>query len=286
MLELSYNDYKNNSLENLFLGKISYEDFLKIKRLKQKDLSRIILFSSINELSPNLQNLIYNELKKKKKDLIPLLKNKIIIATTSKNIKNSLRNNNFSNELFYQLDMYNIFTIPLRERPEDIEALVKNFIREYNNNNNKNKEIQSDAFLDIINYIWSGNIKQLKNFIFRILNLSNQNLLEREFIISELSNEFLYEEKNYLDNWKINFRNFISSNIRGYLNNNSKIDSGIYYKLLKEFEKPLLLEILNFTNHNQVLASEILGINRNTLRKKMFDYNIQVTKKSLSNDDN
>ena len=99
-------------------------------------------------------------------------------------------------------------------------------------------------------------------------------------VLTELSNEFSYDEQNYIDSWKHNFRNFISKNIRGYLNNNKKIDSGLYYKILKDFEKPLLIEILKYTNYNQLLSSELLGINRNTLRKKMFDYDIKVTKKT------
>ena len=77
------------------------------------------------------QKLLYEVLKSKKQNLIPLFPNKKIIATTSKNIKNSLRNNNFSNELYYQLDMYNIFTIPLRDRAEDIPALIRNIITMY-----------------------------------------------------------------------------------------------------------------------------------------------------------
>ena len=130
--------------------------------------------------------------------------------------------------------------------------------------------------------MWPGNIKQLKNFIKRIYKLGSANLIENKIILDELSNEFTYDEQNYIDNWKLNFRNFISKNIKGYLNNNKKIDSGFYYKVLKDFEKPLLIEILKYTNYNQLLSSELLGINRNTLRKKMFDYDIQVTKKTSS----
>ena len=66
-----------------------------------------------------------------------------------------------------------------------------------------------------------------------------------------------------------------------YLTNN-KIESGLYYKLLKEFEKPLIIETLKFTNNNKLLSSQLLGINRNTLRKKMEDYEIQVVKNTSS----
>ena len=176
--------------------------------------------------------------------------------------------------------MYNIYTLPLRERPEDINQLVKNIIFQLNKSYNYNKELNLDSFIKISDYIWPGNIKQLKNFITRVYNLTSNSLIDNKTVISELSNEFSYDEQSYIDNWKINFRNFISKNVRGYLNNNKKIDSGLYYKILKDFEKPLLIEILKYTNYNQLLCSEILGINRNTLRKKMFDYDIQVTKKT------
>ena len=176
--------------------------------------------------------------------------------------------------------MYNIYTLPLRERAEDIKQLIKNIIFQLNKLYNYNKELSLDSYIKISDYIWPGNIKQLKNFITRIYNLTNSNLIDNKIVLTELSNEFSYDEQNYIDNWKLNFRNFISKNIRGYLNNNKKIDSGLYYKILKDFEKPLLIEILKYTNYNQLLSSEILGINRNTLRKKMFDYDIQVTKKT------
>ena len=66
---------------------------------------------------------------------------------------------------------------------------------------------------------------------------------------------------------EIKFNNFISANIRGFLSNN-KIESGLYYKLIKEFERPMIIEMLKYTNNNKLLSSQLLGINRNTLRKK------------------
>ena len=226
------------------------------------------------------QLLLFNELKKKGSKSNEIFSKKKIIATTTKNIKNILRNNNFSNELFYELDMYNIYTLPLRERTEDIQQLIKNIIFQLNKLYNQNKELSLDSYIKLSDYIWPGNIKQLKNFITRIYNLTKSNIIDNKIVLAELSNEFSYDEQNYIDNWKFNFRNFVSKNIRGYLNSHKKIDSGLYYKILKDFEKPLLIEILKYTNYNQILSSEILGINRNTLRKKMFDYNIQVTKKT------
>ena len=80
----------------------------------------------------------------------------------------------------------------------------------------------------------AGNITQLKNFLHRCYKLSEENvLINRSLVKAEMDNEFKYANRDYLENWKVNFNNFISSNIRGFLSNN-KIQSGIYYKLLKE----------------------------------------------------
>jgi len=280
LLEINYADYKNTYFSKVLTNEISTIDFLNYKKVNFTDLSDYILLSNIDSMNYNTQNLLFNVLKSKKKNLLPLFKNKKIIATTSKNIKNSLRNNNFSNELFYQLDMYNIYTIPLRDRIEDIPALIRSIINIYNKKNNTQIEIDDKAFYSITKYLWPGNIKQLKNFIFRCLKFSDNNIINNELVENELENEFVYEEKGYLENWKINFRDLVSKNIRGYLNNNKKINSGIYYKVLKEFEKPMLIEVLKFANNNQLLSAEILGINRNTLRKKMTDYEIEILKKT------
>ena len=280
ILEISYADYKNNNFTKLLLGEISTDFFLNYKKIKCDELSNYILISNIDAMDYTSQKLLYEQLKSKKQNLIPLFKNKKIISTTNKNLKNSLRNNNFSNELFYQLDMYNIFTVPLRERAEDIPALAKSFISEYNQKNSTFIEIEENSLLSISNYIWPGNTKQLKNFILKCLKISQSINISKLLVENELHNEFRYEEKNYIENWKKNFRELISKNIRGYLNNSKKINSGVYYKILRDFERPMLLEVLNFTNNNQLLSSEILGINRNTLRKKMADYDIQIIKKT------
>ena len=279
ILEFNFVDFIENNLYNLLLNKRNSEELLKSKGIKNGNFN-CILFKDIETMPLKTQLLLFNELKRKGSKSNEIFYKKKIIATTTKNIKNILRNNNFSNELFYELDMYNVYTLPLRERTEDIKQLIKNIIFQLNKSYNYNKELSLDSYTKISEYIWPGNIKQLKSFITRIYKLSKTNLIDNKTVVSELSNEFSYDEQSYIDNWKTNFRNFISKNIRGYLNNNKKIDSGLYYKVLKDFEKPLLIEILKYTNYNQLLSSEILGINRNTLRKKMFDYDIQVTKKT------
>ncbi len=278
LLEINFLDYKNNNLENLLINKITKDEFLNFKFLKKSELSNTILFTDIETMPIGVQKLLSVELKNQKNNLALISKNTKIIATTSKNIKQILSNNNFSSDLFYTLSMYNIFTLPLRSRKEDIKLLIREIISEFNLSYKLDKQISEDAIEILEDYIWPGNITQLKNFLQRCHKLSNDNLLINKRLVSlEMDNEFRYTNNDYLENWKLNFNNFISANIRGFLSNN-KIESGIYYKLLKEFEKPLIIEMLKFTNNNKLLSSQLLGINRNTLRKKMEDYQIEVIK--------
>ena len=278
LLEINFLDYKNNNLENLLINKITKDEFLNSKFLKKSELSNTILFTDIETMPMGVQKLLSVELKNHKNNLALISRNTKIIGTTSKNIKQILSNNNFSSDLFYTLSMYNIFTLPLRSRKEDIKLLIREIISEFNLSYKLDKQISEDAIQILEDYIWPGNITQLKNFLQRCYKLSNDNLLINKRLVSlEMDNEFRYTNNDYLENWKLNFNSFISANIRGFLSNN-KIESGIYYKLLKEFEKPLIIEMLKFTNNNKLLSSQLLGINRNTLRKKMEDYEIEVIK--------
>ena len=278
ILEINFLDYKNKNFEKLLLNKITEDSFLDSKFLKKSEVSSSLLFTDIETMPLSVQKLLSAELKAKKNSSVLISKSTKFIATTSKNLKQILSNNNFSSDLFYSLSMYNIFTLPLRSRKEDIKLLIREIISEFNLINKVNKEISDDAVEILETYLWPGNITQLKNFLHRCYKLSEENvLINRSLVKAEMDNEFKYANRDYLENWKANFNNFISSNIRGFLSNN-KIQSGIYYKLLKEFERPLIIEILKFTNNNKLLSSQLLGINRNTLRKKMEDYQIEVIK--------
>ena len=95
----------------------------------------------------SVQNTLITILKAKNTSSSLISNNTKFIATSSKNMKQILSNNNFSSELFYFLSMYNIFTLPLRDRKEDIKILVKEIIAELNLKNKMEKTIDEDSFL-------------------------------------------------------------------------------------------------------------------------------------------
>ena len=118
ILEINFLDYKNKNFEKLLLNKITEDSFLDSKFLKKSEVSSSLLFTDIETMPLNVQKLLSAELKAKKNSSVLISKNTKFIATTSKNIKQILSNNNFSSDLFYSLSMYNIFTLPLRSRKE------------------------------------------------------------------------------------------------------------------------------------------------------------------------
>ena len=115
LLEINFLDYKNNNFEKLLLNKISKDEFLNSKFIKSSDVSKTILLTDIETMPLNIQNLLLAILKSKNASSSLISKKTKFIATSSKNMKQILSNNNFSSELFYFLSMYNIFTLPLRE---------------------------------------------------------------------------------------------------------------------------------------------------------------------------
>ena len=110
------------------------------------------------------------ELKNCKNNLALISRNTKIIATTSKNIKQILSNNNFSSDLFYTLSMYNIFTLPLRSRKEDIKLLIREIISEFNLSYKLDKQISEDAIEILEDYIWPGILLNLKTFYKDVIN--------------------------------------------------------------------------------------------------------------------
>ena len=122
-------------------------------------------------------------------------------------------------------------------------------------------------------YKWPGNVRELENFILRVSALYSEDLLNKEIIEAEL--ELLKVDNKNIDELSLSnlIDRYFERNKDKLLNNNSK---NIYSLIIEKVEKSVIKNILDFTNGNQLKASEILGLNRNTLRKKIGDLSIDL----------
>jgi two-component system nitrogen regulation response regulator GlnG len=200
-----------------------------------------------------------------------------IISATNKNLKNSIDQGKFRDDLFYRLNVINISLPPLRERENDIIALARHYLNTYSEGK---KQFDSSAINYLKNYGWPGNVRELENLFKRISVLTQDNIISSISIedyldYEEPSNENLGDKiknKSDKDNLRSYLDNFLHNFFKSLDNNNEPVD--LFEKFMDEFERPLILKTLDFCKGNQIKASKVLGINRNTLRSKIKKLNI------------
>lgn len=196
-----------------------------------------------------------------------------IIAATNQNLALEVQKNKFREDLFFRLNVVGITLPPLRERKEDIPLLVDYFLDQAQFDfNGYTKKLSDEALAYLKEKDWPGNIRQLENTIKRSYVLTNEKLLEvRHFESLEEGLEKLpltFENQESLEK-------IISAQIQSYFEKRSVDDlKGLYDIFLPLIERPLITFSLRKCKGKQIKAAEILGINRNTLRKKISDLEI------------
>lgn len=119
-----------------------------------------------------------------------------IVTATNKNIEEEVRKGNFREDLYYRLNVFNIFIPPLRDRIEDIKILATAFVREFSSKYQKELILSEDVMRILINYDWKGNIRELKNSMEHAVALANHNKIIPEDLPINLLKKFNQDKKN------------------------------------------------------------------------------------------
>ena len=202
-----------------------------------------------------------------------------IIAATHKNLSNLIEKGEFREDLFYRLNVVPISIPPLRERKEDIPELVNHFLDKAKDLQLEPKKFTTESFQILEKYQWPGNVRELENFILKLCALYTDENIMNEYLAEEILNlQKLDQQMLDVDNQfsKI-LENYLSRNINKI---NKEYQGDVYNYFVTELEKVLLLEVLKNKNGNQLKAAELLGLNRNTLRKKITELNISIDQES------
>ncbi len=182
-----------------------------------------------------------------------------VIAATNKNLEDAIRNNEFRQDLYYRLNVVPIHLPPLRDRGEDILILTQYFLNIYNKKFNKNiKDFTQRAKDKLLCYGWQGNIRELKNVLERIVILHNDQYIDLHHLPVEICNANACSQT--LTSKEINV------NQRIFTGNFSLQDE------IQRLEQDYIRQALDYTKGNYTRASEILGINRFTLKRKIDKY--------------
>ncbi len=201
-----------------------------------------------------------------------------IIAGTCINLRNSVSQGLFRDDLYFFLSSAYLSVPPLRERLEDVRMLSGVICRSLSDEFGITKTLQSGAVDRLQVYNWPGNLRELTFFIRRLF----VNSVSNEITVSEVSKEIDELQSTSLEDKEKSLGDSAKYHIEKYFNSlgSDLPSSGLFDEILREVERPLILATMRRTSGNQIKASRILGINRNTLRKKIKELKLPLSRDS------
>lgn len=207
---------------------------------------------------------------------VPIKTDVRIVAATHRDLQKLIHAGTFREDLYYRLNVVPINVPPLRARLDDISDLAHHFLRKAETQGLPSKHFEPEAIKCMQAYQWPGNVRELENFVHRIAALHPEETITKTVVKDELANNPALEERLINDN-ETSLPDFVANHLQTYFSSfgTDLPPDGLYDRVIKEVEKPLLIAALAATNGNQIKASALLGINRNTLRKKIKELDIQ-----------
>ncbi len=213
-----------------------------------------------------------------------------IVAATNKDLRILIQQGLFREDLFFRLNVVPLRLPPLRERVEDIPDLIRHFFKQAAKEGLPLKQMDSAAVARAQKYRWPGNIRELENLVRRLAALYPQEIIGEGLIDVELrvpDGEGLRSlapasAPQALSGALHGDDSSLSLSVERYLNgvfreHGSQLPPpGLYHRILREVEYPLISAALASTRGNQIKAAELLGLNRNTLRKKVRDLDLRL----------
>jgi two-component system, NtrC family, nitrogen regulation response regulator GlnG len=204
-----------------------------------------------------------------------------IIAATNKDLRVLIQQGLFREDLFFRLNVVPLRLPPLRERVEDIPDLIRHFLAQAEREGLPPKQLDQAALERLRRYRWPGNVRELENLARRLSALYPQEMINAAVIETELNQAPVTvggEEADGEQNLGSAVERYLARYFSGF--DNALPPPGLYHRVLREVEYPLLSAALAATRGNQIRAADLLGVNRNTLRKKIRDLDVRVIRSS------
>ena len=189
-----------------------------------------------------------------------------IIAATNRDLAPMIAAGQFREDLYYRINVVPINLPPLRERADDIEALAKHFLVLAAAEGLPRRVLSSEAVEVLKTQPWRGNVRELRNFIYRLALLAREDVIDIATMLPILAAVPRHDEITAGATPAT-----LDAAVAQWLVNHNPPHGTIYDSALAAFERPLFAEVLALTGGNQLRAAQMLGINRNTLRKRLGD---------------
>jgi DNA-binding NtrC family response regulator len=247
----------------------------RIGRMEMADNGTLFL-DEIGDMPMTLQVKLLRVLAESEIDRVggskPIKINVRVITATHCNLEEAIAAGRFREDLFYRLNVIPIAIPPLRERQSDIPLLVHHYLKHFNQQKGKSIESISDAAIEILcNYQWPGNIRELANFMERMVVLSTDKTLTPRDLPEKVMSDVPKETWEPLVQAESDQTpaEFIRKS-RNHAHYIGMPEEGVNLKqMVEEFEKELIIEALEKTNGVKNQAATLLGLNRTTLVEKL-----------------
>lgn len=206
-----------------------------------------------------------------------------IVAATHRDLRQLVSQGLFREDLYYRLNVVPIRLPPLRERREDIPDLVRHFLILAAESGLSQKILTEAAMDRLMRHRWSGNVRELENLVRRLAALYAQDRIDRDIVEAELGEVPSFEEPGALaipEGESLSDAAYRHIDSYFIAHGDGLPAAGLHMRILREVEKPLIELSLRATRGNQVKTAELLGLNRNTLRKKIRELDIAVVRGS------
>jgi two-component system nitrogen regulation response regulator GlnG len=231
-----------------------------------------LFLDEIGDMPPDLQTKLLRALQERTIERVgghePIRVDVRVLAATNRDLEAMMREGRFREDLFYRLNVVAVNLPPLRERRRDIPLLVEHFLSKYAAELGE-RGVAPEALDRLVGHDWPGNVRELENVVQRAMVMATAGVVLPEHLpIGPVSAAASVAVDATLE--EIIERKLLEC-VRGLREHAS---AHLYDLMIGLVEKPLLRAVLRETGGNQVRAAQILGINRNTLRKKLTEHGI------------
>ena len=234
-----------------------------------------IFLDEINSTSLHLQIKLLRVLQQKKFERVGATETVSVdvrvIAASNRDLLDAVDDGNFREDLYWRLNVLPIQIPPLRQRKEDIPLLVAHFLKQFSRIYNRKVVHISDRVIDVLQkYHWPGNVRELQNYAERAVVTATADEFEYELLPDVVKGQ----RRRKISNVRAADLDGLVQELIQHGVENSTEDDNLFSKIVSRIETELISQIMTECDNVQIKAAKRLGINRNTLHKKLKDYGL------------
>ncbi|MBX3414932.1 MAG: sigma-54-dependent Fis family transcriptional regulator [Pirellulales bacterium] len=237
-----------------------------------------VFLDEINSTTPKLQVKLLRVLQEREFERVgdtqTIRVDTRVIAASNRDLRDEVEADRFREDLYYRLNVVPVYLPPLRERREDIPELVVHFLNYYNEENDRYVvHIEREALEALQDYHWPGNVRELQNYIERAVVLAVGDELTTDLLPPSVLGR---EQRSVFRSRPVDLETLTYEVVQQGVANAGPHEDNLHAKIVNRVERELIAQVMTVCDNVQIKAAAKLGINRNTLHKKLKEYGLDA----------